>query len=105
MMIRDDDPGARDRLIVTHVGRTVRDEEGHIFYVIADEAGDGHYASLTRKGGPEQKAKYLEMIAKQEHARSVGAERSAEQIHDATGKRRSGGRCRRRSRSPCRRPG
>ena len=79
------------------VGRSVRDGDGKIFYVLrrtnrqAQGEGDSsvYFGSLTRLGGLEQEKKYDEMAAKQEQARDVGHERSQQQIHDATGSKRS----------------
>ncbi|MEX2212905.1 MAG: hypothetical protein WD768_02180 [Phycisphaeraceae bacterium] len=71
------------------VGRSVRDEDGRIFFVLARPTGEGHYASLTRTGGPREEQNYDTMLAKQATAKASGEERSTAQIHDATGRARS----------------
>ena len=71
------------------VGRSVRDEEGKSFCVRQRASGEGHYASLTRQGGPKEEARYDEMLAKEETAKASGQAQSAAQIHDATGHQRS----------------
>ena len=72
------------------INRAIRDEEKRIFYVIARRDGKGFYSSPTRHGSPKDEQRYLEMEAKINHARDVGADQSQKQILDATGKRRSG---------------
>lgn len=71
------------------VGRSVRDQEGKIFFVLVRASGEGHYGSVTRTGGPKEEAKYDEMVAKQEAAKASGQAQSISQIHDATGQKRS----------------
>ncbi len=71
------------------VGRSVRDEDGRIFFVLPRSDGEGHYGSVTRTGGPKEEQKYLEMLAKEEHAKATGQAITAAAIHDATGRRRS----------------
>ena len=79
------------------VGRSVRDCDGKIFFVLEreqpNEAADGdsvtYYGSLTRVGGAEQEKKYDDLAAKQTIAREVGQQRSEAQVHDATGSKRS----------------
>lgn len=71
------------------IGRSVRDEEGRIFFVLPRSTGEGHYASVTRTGGPKEEQKYLDMLAKEEHAKATGESITQRQIHDATGGKRS----------------
>jgi peptidylprolyl isomerase len=66
--------------------RAIRDGEGRIFYAVKRSDGQGYYGALTRKGSDKDEQRHLEMLEKMETAREVGKERSAEQIHDATGK-------------------
>jgi peptidylprolyl isomerase len=66
--------------------RAIRDSEGRIFYAVKRSDGQGYYGSFTRKGSDKDEQRYLDMIEKSQHAREVGAERSAQQIHDATGR-------------------
>lgn len=66
--------------------RAIRDSEGRIFYAVKRSDGQGYYGSFTRKGSEKDEQRYLEMLQKTQRAREVGAERSAQQIHDATGK-------------------
>ncbi len=74
------------------IGRSVRDGDGRIFFVIERSDGEGYYGSVTRQGGPEHEAKYDEMLAKEEHAKNVAADIHAQQVHDATGGKRSSAR-------------
>ena len=71
------------------IGRSVRDEDGRIFFVLARATGEGYYSSVTRTGGPKEEQKYLDMLAKEEHAKSTGQAITQRQIHDATGGKRS----------------
>jgi len=71
------------------IGRSVRDEEGRIFFVLPRTTGDGYYASITRTGGPKEEQKYFDMLAKEEVAKSTGEAVTQRQVHDATGRRRS----------------
>ena len=66
--------------------RAIRDGEGRIFYAVKRSDGSGYYGALTRKGSDKDEQRYLEMLKKMQTAREVGKARSAEQIHDATGK-------------------
>ena len=86
--VRSPHTGRPVRIRDKDVGRTVRDEDGHIFYVLPQTESDGYYASLTRAGGPQQEANYFEMIEKENRAKETGADITRQQIHDATGKRR-----------------
>lgn len=72
------------------VGRAIRDEEGRIFYAVPRSDGQGHYGSPTRKGSDKDEQRYLDMETKGQVARESGAERSLEQVHDATGTKRRG---------------
>ncbi len=71
------------------IGRSVRDKDGRVFFVLPRTTGEGHYASVTRIGGPKEEEKYLAMLAKEEAALASGEARSQQQIHDATGRQRS----------------
>lgn len=66
--------------------RAIRDSEGRIFYAVKRSDGQGYYGSFTRKGSDKDEQRYLDMLEKTQRAREVGAERSAKQIHDATGR-------------------
>lgn len=68
------------------LGRAIRDNEGRIFYAVLRSDGQGYYGALTRKGSEKDERRYIEMLEKMDRAREVGAQRSAQQIHDATGK-------------------
>ncbi len=65
--------------------RAIRDSEGRIFYAVKRSDGRGYYGSFTRKGSYKDEQRCLDMLEKTQHARETGAERSAQQIHDATG--------------------
>ncbi len=66
--------------------RAIRDSEGRIFYAVKRSDGQGYYGSFTRKGSDKDEQRCLDMIDKTQRAHDSGAERSAQQIHDATGK-------------------
>ncbi len=66
--------------------RAIRDSEGRIFYAVKRSDGEGYYGSFTRKGSDKDEQRCLDMLEKTQRAREVGAERSAQQIHDATGR-------------------
>ncbi len=66
--------------------RAIRDSEGRIFYAVKRSDGQGYYGSFTRKGSDKDEQRYLDMLEKTQRAREVGAELSAQQVHDATGK-------------------
>lgn len=66
--------------------RALRDGEGRVFYAVKRGDGSGYYGALTRKGSDKEEQRYLEMLEKMKTARDTGKARSAEQIHDATGK-------------------
>jgi hypothetical protein len=72
------------------VGRSIRDEEGRVFYVLPRQNGEGFYGALTRKGSEKDEQRYDAMEKKSAIARDTGAERSAAQVHDATGTGRPG---------------
>ncbi len=81
--------GRMVRVRLKDVGRSVRDEEGRIFFVLDRSDGGGYYASLTRVGGAKAEKDYLDMLDKQDAAKASGEDRSQQQIFDATGKARS----------------
>jgi len=66
--------------------RAIRDSEGRIFYAVRRSDGQGYYGSFTRKGSDKDEQRHLSMLEKTQKARETGAERSAQQVHDATGK-------------------
>ncbi len=72
------------------IGRSVRDGEGRIFYVLLRSDGKGPYGSLTRAGGPDQEAAYDAMLAREQGAMSKAAQVTREVIHDASGRKRGG---------------
>ena len=71
------------------IGRAVRDEENRIFYVVPRADGKGYYSAMTRKGSPREEQAYDDMAGKGVTAKVSGAVASAQQVHDATGRRRS----------------
>ncbi len=71
--------------------RAIRDGEGRIFYAVKRGDEQGYYGALTRKGSDKDERRYVELLEKMEKAREVGKARSAEQIHDATGKTKGPG--------------
>ena len=71
--------------------RAIRDGEGRIFYAVKRTDEQGYYGALTRKGSDKDEQRYIELLKKMETAREVGKIRSAEQIHDATGKAKGPG--------------
>ena len=74
------------------VGRAVRDDEGHIFYVLARSDAEGYVGSLTRGGGaaPPRPVEGAGKALDQEHAQPDAQEPPDKTLpHDATGKRRS----------------
>ena len=73
------------------LGRAIRDNEGRIFYAVPRSDGNGYYGALTRKGSEKDEQRYVNMLDKMGRAKEVGAQMSAEQIHDATGKTSSRG--------------
>lgn len=73
------------------VGRAVRDQEGRIFYVVLRSNGQGYYGAPTRHGSPKDEQRYLYMQARQQQAQDL-AQSSAPVVHDATGRKRAGGR-------------
>lgn len=71
--------------------RAIRDSEGRIFYAVKRSDEQGYYGAFTRKGSDKDEQRYIELLEKMETAREVGKVRSAEQIHDATGKAKGPG--------------
>ncbi len=67
-------------------GRSVRDEEGRIFYVLPKSDGSGHYGAPTRAGGPKDEQRALELEQKVA-ATKAHAQRQQRPVHDATGGR------------------
>jgi len=73
------------------VGRSVRDEEGRVFYVLQRADGEGYYSSPTRQGGQKDQDRYDQMASKQAGA-AVNMQKETAALHDATGKPRSSAR-------------
>lgn len=71
------------------VGRSVRDDEGRVFFVLPRSDGQGHYGSVTRTGGPAAEEKYLAMLADEGRAQAAGDDAGRQPVHDATGRKRS----------------
>jgi len=71
--------------------RALRDGENRIFYAVKRSDETGYYGALTRKGSDKDEQRYIDMLNKMETARETGKARSAEQLHDATGKSRGQG--------------
>ncbi len=76
--------GAAVKIRTEDVGRSVKDPDGRIFYVVAKDNGGGYYAAKTRKGSDEDLALALSY---EEHA-ALHPE-STITAHDATGQKRS----------------
>ena len=72
MIVRSPHDGREVKVRDKDVGRSVRDGENRIFYVLERDDGS-HYGSLTRQGGADQEAAYDAMIAKEKKAQAVGA--------------------------------
>lgn len=70
------------------VSRALRDEEGRVFYAVPKSDGSGYYGSPTRNGSPKDEQRAAELASKMTQSHKSGAEQSAKQVHDATGKRR-----------------
>jgi len=70
------------------IGRSVRDEENRVFYVLPRADGSGYYSAPTRQGGPKDEARYDGMAMKQAGA-AKEMQRQAADLHDQTGKRKS----------------
>ena len=70
------------------IGRSVRDEESRIFYVVPRSDGKGYYSSITRNGSPKDESRYLELEKKDAVVDVQKREELAKPIHDAMGKTR-----------------
>ena len=88
-VVRSPHDGREVKVRDKDVGRSVRDGEGRIFYVLEKEDGSGRYGSLTRQGGPEQEAAYDQLLAKEGHTQALAEEATERVVHDARGKPRS----------------
>ncbi len=77
--------GAAVKIRNEDIGRSVKDPDGRIFYVVAKEEGQGCFAAKTRKGTPEDLALALSYeenaVINPETVHSKG-------IYDATGSKR-----------------
>ena len=77
--------GAAVKIRNEDIGRSVKDPDGRIFYVVANgDAGDC-YAAKTRKGTPEDLALAL---SNEENAKLNPESVHSKSIHDATGSKR-----------------
>ncbi|MFG0247419.1 MAG: hypothetical protein ACF8OB_00925 [Phycisphaeraceae bacterium JB051] len=74
------------------IGRSVRDEENRIFYVVSrpEGQGDGYYASLTRNGSEKDLKRYDELEEKTVVADEHKREELAQPVHNAMGRKRKG---------------
>lgn len=72
------------------IGRSVRDEENRIFYVVPRTEGDGYYASITRNGSEKDEQRYLELEKKDAVADVHKREELAAPVHNAMGRKRKG---------------
>lgn len=70
------------------IGRSVRDEENRIFYVVPRSDGKGYYSSITRNGSPKDESRYLELVKKDAVVDVQKREELAKPVHDAMGKTR-----------------
>ena len=77
------------------VGRAVKDREGRIFYVLEKSDGTGYYGAMTRAGGDREEQRALKLEARtlevEGHKHDVLDGAPNARVHDATGKKRSGG--------------
>lgn len=69
------------------IGRSLRDESGHIFYVLPTADGTDYYAAKTRVGSLKEEQAYAE-LQPQEMAPTDNSTDSTTPAYDATGKRR-----------------
>lgn len=69
------------------IGRSIRDEEGRIFYAVPRSDGGGYYGSPTRHGSEKDEKRYFEMLTKSGRAETTAREQVLA-VHDATGKPR-----------------
>ena len=81
--------GREVKVRLKDVGRTVRDSDNKPFYLLK-RSGGGYYGSLTREGGAEQEASFDRMKAKERATKKTGQATTKRQVHDATGRPRSG---------------
>ena len=74
------------------LGRAIRDDEGHVFYVLPRAAGQGHYGSRTRQGSAAEEQHYDEVEAQPPTAAAEATAPAGHQpdVHDATGPGRPG---------------
>lgn len=70
------------------IGRSVRDEENRIFYVVSRSDGQGYYAALTRNGSEKDEQRYLELEQKTAVADVHKREELAAPVHNAMGRKR-----------------
>jgi hypothetical protein len=72
------------------IGRSVRDEENRIFYVVQRTEGQGYYASLTRNGSEKDQKRYDELEQKTATAEDHKHDEMAQTVHNAMGRKRKG---------------
>jgi hypothetical protein len=90
LIVRSPHNGREVKVREKDLGRSVRDGDNQIFYLLKNQNGD-YYGSMTREGGPDQEAHYDSMLATERQGQAVGQQITQQVVHDATGKRRSGG--------------
>lgn len=71
------------------IGRALRDEEKRIFYALERPDGEGYYAAPTRAGGPKDLERYDKILAKVSAGGTHSREQQAQNLHDATGRKRA----------------
>ncbi|BAM04565.1 FKBP-type peptidyl-prolyl cis-trans isomerase [Phycisphaera mikurensis] len=76
------------------LGRTVRDEEKRVFFVLERPGGGGYYAALTRNGSEKDLARYDALEARTSAGATHVQAVAAATPHDATGPGRPGGKLR-----------
>lgn len=72
------------------IGRSVRDEENRIFYVVQRTDGSGYYASLTRNGSEKDEQRYVDLVHKDAVSDVQKREELAAPVHNAMGRKRKG---------------
>ncbi len=70
------------------IGRSVRDEENRVFYVVPRTDEEGYYASLTRNGSEKDEQRYVDLVQKDAVADVHKREELAAPVHNAMGQKR-----------------
>ena len=70
------------------IGRSVRDEESRIFYVVPRTDGKGYYSSITRNGSSKDESRYLKLEKNDAIVDVQKREEQAKTVHDAMGNTR-----------------